>query len=471
MLKLIIIKIKGEIMKKLALKLIPLFLVIIIAMSLLIFYCSALNRDDGLNIYEQNLAEKAEINGSFGCRSAFDKSKVTSWIVNEKGAEAVIDFGKLTEVNALLLNEVGYNVKEYSIFADQNGEWKLIYKQNEIGINRLSTFYDVTTEKIKIVIDDYKNKAKINDIKVYNLEKRQREKELRVTSYITPPSIREGKVDPASFDVVTDVQFIAYGRFDGNGNVADRADEELKMLKDMIGNRNVNILLTIFGPITSNGATMAGILKNNMDNTVANVVERVNALEVGGVDFDWEYPANKKEWDLYSEFIIKLHKELSKYGKQLSIADAPWGLNFSDEAIKSIDQLQIMAYDLFDHNGDQNSYAGAVDSAVRKALSRGFKLEQINLGLSFYGRPTDASGVWINYNDPKNIPQEYIMFQQNSWFNTPTTVRDKTVYAILKGIGGIMIFAQDEDVAMSDPLSLTSAIGKAKNNFSEAVIK
>ena len=61
------------------------------------------------------------------------------------------------------------------------------------------------------------------------------------------------------------------------------------------------------------------------------------------------------------------------------------------------------------------------------------------------------------------------MYQNHVWFNTPTTVRDKTVYAILKGLGGIMTFAQDEDVAMSDPLSLTAQIGKAREAFSEVV--
>ncbi len=65
-----------------------------------------------------------------------------------------------------------------------------------------------------------------------------------------------------------------------------------------------------------------------------------------------------------------MHSELSKVGKQLSIADSPWSFRFSKETVKCIDQLQIMAYDLYDHNGDQNSYAGAVDSAVRSALNK-----------------------------------------------------------------------------------------------------
>lgn len=333
----------------------------------------------------------------------------------------------------------------------------------------MSTFYAVSTQKLKIVIDDFKNRAKINDIKVYNLEQREREKPLRVTSYITHPSKKAGNIDPDCFDVITDVQFIAYGRFDNEGNVEERADEELDILKHMIGGRNVNILLTIFGPRNENGASMYNVLKNHMDSAVNNVVERVLSLNVGGAVFDWEYPANQKEWDLYSEFIVKLHSELSKVGKQLSIADSPWSFRFSKETVKCIDQLQIMAYDLYDHNGDQNSYAGAVDSAVRSALNKGFTLEQINLGLSFYGRPIDGSNVWINYNDPNNVQNEHIMYEQNSWFNTPTTVRDKTVYAILKGIGGIMIFAQDEDVNMDNPLSLTASIGKAKESFSKVV--
>lgn len=456
-------------MRKIVAKLIPLVLVVIIGSSLLIFYCCGLNRNNGLNIHEQNLAEVAKITGSAGCKSAFDKSNVTSWGVTKKGAEVVLEFDKPTTINALLMNEVGFNVKEYSIFAEQDNEWKLVYKQNEVGINRLSTFYAVSTQKLKIVIDDFKNRAKINDIKVYNLEQREREKPLRVTSYITPPSIKAGNIDPDCFDVITDVQFIAYGRFDNEGNVEERADEELDILKHMIGGRDVNILLTIFGPRNENGASMYNVLKNHMDSAVNNVVERVLSLNVGGADFDWEYPANQKEWDLYSEFIVKLHSELSKVGKQLSIADSPWSFRFSKEAVKCIDQLQIMAYDLYDHNGDQNSYAGAVDSAVRSALNKGFTLEQINLGLSFYGRPIDGSNVWINYNDPNNVQNEHIMYEQNSWFNTPTTVRDKTVYAILKGIGGIMIFAQDEDVNMDNPLSLTASIGKAKESFSKVV--
>lgn len=95
-------------MRKIVAKLIPLVLVVIIGLSLLIFYCCGLNRNNGLNIHEQNLAEVAKITGSAGCKSAFDKSKVTSWGVTKKGAEVVLEFDKPTTINALLMNEVGF---------------------------------------------------------------------------------------------------------------------------------------------------------------------------------------------------------------------------------------------------------------------------------------------------------------------------------------------------------------------------
>ncbi|MGN0771669.1 MAG: glycosyl hydrolase family 18 protein [Christensenellales bacterium] len=463
-------------MKKVLLKAVPLLLVVALLCSLLIFYGVTLNRDDGLNITETDLARSASISGSTGCKAAFDGSKMTSWSFAGSGKEVVIDFGDEQQINALLLNEVGFNVKQFSIYVDNDGEWELKYRQNEIGINRLATFYTVSTSKIKITFDDVKNVVSISDVKVFNLRQRQREEELRVTSYITPGALRNGLIDPDCFDVVTDVQLIAYGRFDGQGNIEDgvyddgygkRADAELAILRELIAGRDVNIYLTIFPPLSPDN--MADVLRNNMDNAVQSVVERVLATGADGADFDWEYPANAEEYRLYSDFLVRLKTELSKYDKKLSVALSPWNVQLTQEAVDAIDLLQVMAYDLFDHNGDNNSYAGSVDSAVRYMLNRGFKASQIFLGISYYGRPSDGKGEWYNYNDPAFTPDEFIMFQNNVWFNTPTTVRDKTVYAILKGLGGIMTFAQDEDVAMTHELSLTAQIGKAREAFSEVV--
>lgn len=442
----------------------PLVVAAVLAVALLIFYGVTLSGDNNLGITEENLADGATVYGSAGAGMAFDSGRMTAWNVSEKGAEAVVDFGQEREINALLLNETGYNVKQFSVYYENGGEWELCYRQCEIGVDRLATFYPVTTKKIKVVIDDFKNTVRISDIAVYNLQARENN-DFRVSTYIRPEHIGQGLIDPDCFDIVTDVQFIAYGNFDPEGNVVpvEGADEALKGLKDMIGNRDVSITVTVF-PVRE-GATMADVYRDHMDNAVQSIVNLVEKLDVDGADFDWEYPHGSEEWALYSEFIVRLGEELHKNGKELSIALSPWGVNLSQKAIDSIDQLQLMSYDMFDYKGDNNSYSGAAACAAEYFISCGFAPGQLNLGISFYGRPDDGSGVWVNYRDENYTQDEYIMYQNGVWFNTVTTVRDKTAYAALRGLGGIMIFSQDEDLPVSDPLSLTAQIGKAIDMF------
>lgn len=449
----------------------PLLMLVIILASLMIFYAVALVRDNNLGIHEKNLGEVASIDGGVGSKMAFDKSSMTSWLVNSRAAEAVARFDDYTEVNAVLLNEVGYNVVKFSIYYDSGEQWQLCYRQNEMGINKLATFYTVKTKGIKVVIDDFKNTVRVCDIKIFNLEKRKRNTQFRVTSYITPSSLNNydpdtgisNGVDERCFDVVTDVQFIAYGRFNSDGTVFKEKDaDNLSVLRQMIGNRDVRIHLTIFPPLQGD---MANMLRNNLDTAVESVVKMVNEAGADGADFDWEYPANANEYKLYSEFLFKLKEKLTLTGKILSVALSPWGVQLMPEAIQAIDQLQIMAYDLFDRNGNNNSYSGSGESAIKYFLDLGFKPEQLNLGISYYGRPSDASGKWYNFNDPIFTPDEHIMYEKGVHFNTPTTVRDRTVLCILRGIGGVMTFAQDEDLPMDNPLSLTAQIGRAKDAF------
>ncbi len=462
--------------KKIVIRIIPAVLLLVIIAALLIFYCVTLTRDNKLNITEDNLAEQAEVSGSGGSGFAFDNSALTTWTVNQKGAEAVLTFDDFKDVNALLLNENGFNVTAFSVYYDDGEEWQLCYRQNEIGINRLATFYTVKAKAIKLVIDDFKHGARISDVKVYCLKQREREEKLRITSYVTVGSVKDydpetgksGTIDEAIFDVVTDVQFIAYGRFTEDGKVTNEADapECLDILKTMIAGRDVNIRLTIFPPASG---TMADVFRYHTDEAVKTVVDLVLEKDVAGADFDWEYPRGKEEYALYSNFLVKLSEELHKHGKTLSVAVSPWGLNFSDEAVKAIDQVQIMAYDLFDHNGDNNSYAGSCASSIDYLLEQGFRPEQLNLGISYYGRPSDASGVWVDYNDPDYPKDEYVMVVDDIYFNTITTVRDKAVYCILRGVGGIMTFSQNEDLPFDDPLSLTAQLGKAREAFSKEV--
>lgn len=114
--------------KKAVFKVLPAILLLAIIVSLLIFYGITLNRDDKLGIVEENLAEEATVSGSAGSAFAFDGSKLTTWTVSEKGAEAVVCFDAFKDVNALLLNENGYNVTQFSVYYDDGENWQLCYR-------------------------------------------------------------------------------------------------------------------------------------------------------------------------------------------------------------------------------------------------------------------------------------------------------------------------------------------------------
>ena len=154
---------------KLLIKILPIILIVVILATLLVFYGVALNKDNNLNITETNLASTASISGDTGSKLAFDDNMLTVWSVNKKGMQAVVEFDEFKNINALLINENGYNVRQFSVYYNDGENWKLCYRQNEIGINRLATFYTVKAKAIKIVIDDFKNIARISDIKMYCL--------------------------------------------------------------------------------------------------------------------------------------------------------------------------------------------------------------------------------------------------------------------------------------------------------------
>ena len=126
-----------------------------------------------------------------------------------------------------------------------------------------------------------------------------------------------------------------------------------------------------------------------------------------------------------------------------------------------------MAYDINDINGYHASFGRAAVRAVEYAEKCGFRREQINLGLPYYGRPTykgeywplwkDAQvGYWQNY-----APQiTFDGIEMDAYYNCPGMVADKTAYAVSLGIGGMMLFHMDCDQTMDNPNSLTLAVEK-----------
>lgn len=311
--------------------------------------------------------------------------------------------------------------------------------------------------------------------------KTQRVNDFRVTAYIAGNQITDMKnLDKTHLDDVTDIILIGVANFDVNGELYYGTDFEKKVadLRDAVGDRPVNLYLNLIGP----GSTVnSSDWNEQMDsqgkrhdmafrsgNLEKNVKDALDTYGFDGVFFDYEYPLTKEHWEVFDEFIIGLDKYLGDDYK-IGCAISAWMTLQSRKAIRCLDMVEAMAYDVWDKDGTHASMK-SMKSVVNQLLLRGYKREQIDIGIPFYGRPTDQGAYWYGYNgwydklDEKGLcvdPDTGLTFS----FNTPELVAKKTEWAIRQGYGGIMVWHYACDVPADNSASLFNAAYNTKTEM------
>jgi len=126
-----------------------------------------------------------------------DGNPDTYWATDDSviSASLLIDFYEPTEMNRFLVQEdirLGQRVKEFTLDALIEDEWKQIAHETTIGRKRILRFPDLTTDKLRLTIVDSKASPVISNISVYNAPK-----------VLVEPQIRrnkEGWVSIEAFD-------------------------------------------------------------------------------------------------------------------------------------------------------------------------------------------------------------------------------------------------------------------------------
>lgn len=399
-----------------------------------------------------------------------------------KGEYIDIDFQKEVTFDTISLYESGDNCREFNIYADNNGEWELIYKQDRIMAYHLCYTKETSTTKIRIEIADCVKSVKIKKLFVYKGEKTN--ESFKVSQYLRfDVENFENLIDDPGFsgyyDVVTDPIIFGPVYLNENAEVCFNGGEEkfsnqLEYLRKIIGNRNVNIWCCIFfDQNNENGErdlnTTKDFVINNIDKINTNIKAFVEKYNLYGIDYDWEYPRKNDQWKAYDLIVT----ETAKYTK-VSVAIPPWAVKFSNDAKSSIEHVNVMAYDLFDQLGDHSNYYNAGYEVILKVRDFGFEDKQILVGIPTYARTTDKSEfAWPTVRDDgkdlgewgkivKDYPYTDTNTNENKacdgYLNSYAEVRDKTATAIDEGIGGVMIFRAFCDSPYTDQYSRTKAI-------------
>lgn len=308
---------------------------------------------------------------------------------------------------------------------------------------------------------------------------REKAEALRVTAYLVASTAQDVEaVDASHFADVTDIILFSAARFDAQGVITLSPDlgRMLEILREKTGDNDPRIHLNFFGPGAVEGETwedkmrsQAEQLKKAFDSSILedgikNVLEEY-ALD--GFAFDYEYPVEKEHKDNFGDFIISLDKTLGD-GYSIVCAMMPFAADYPRQAIRAIDMVELMCYDVWESDGTHSSLGNA-QNLVKDMLKLGYKRSQIDMGIPFYARPTTHDEIWYDYANywDKIDENGFAPDEANGLiasFNTPTLVYEKTEWAIKQGLGGVMVWHYRCDVPADNDKSLFNAITRAKKD-------
>lgn len=409
-------------------------------------------------------------------------------VVNEGGSIIDITFPEKTTFDTVVIEEKNNQISEFSISVkNEKGEFVKVYEQDYIGDYRYCSIGEQYSDALQICIEaSNENQYKINNIDVLNVKDNENEK-FRVTSYVVCEWFYGNEtVDTDKLKTITDVILFGIARFDENGELYYQSLEKdgetidgktvlstiAKTIKD--ANPDINIYCNALGP---DGAdtddkerlhSLAFI--DNGDKFANNIVNMVKEFGFDGFFFDYEYPYKNKSIKDYSKFLVKLDSVMGDY--KIGAALAHWNCNLSKDAIKVLDQVEIMTYDdmQYDQHAAFCSYGGIL--GVRDLERKGFDLSKCDMGLPFYGRTHNGDEAWPSYaqivenldgnSNLNKIPKSYMTGDTSgeiiTSFNSVQMIADKTAFANDYGLGGVMVWHYSCDVPYESDMSLFKAI-------------
>ena len=403
--------------------------------------------------------------------------------------------------NTAVIEEVGNQVQYFRLQALVGDTWQTVYQSEKIQTQRLCGFDAVTTDRVRLSIDkfrDGKTAANIKSLRLYNEPKREAADfeaavYQRLDGDVPTEVLAKGAEYAAQYaryyDVYSTVIVFAAVHWDDDGIIhfGERGEEgfarEVAALKEIIALRTnkehrVKVIVTTLADGLGGGHLgVNDYMAKHWAFVADQTIDLVEKYDLDGADIDWEYPQNAEDWKVFDKFIERLDDGMKAVRPDavLSGALSAWGLGMRTDILQRFDQIQYMAYDGMDEDGYQSSLDQA-QHGLADFVKNGASLGQINIGIAAYGRPVGGEPFWAtwrglktaNYWDSKyyNIPDgDYqnpnagVVY--DGTFCAPALAGDKTAYALFSGAGGVMVFRLACDKTMDDPNSVARGIENA----------
>lgn len=272
--------------------------------------------------------------------------------------------------------------------------------------------------------------------------------EFRIIAYL--PEYRAAAFDPDHARPLTDlIIFAASVSDDGALDTTGLRRFPWAKVRQFKQETRARLILCVGGWGKSKGfpavATDAARRKTFAESAVRICLEQ----RLDGLDLDWEHPKDAAEEEGYGKLLAELHSAFEPHSLMLSATIAGWQ-KLTDEAIASVDAIQLMSYD---HAARHSTFEDAAKD-VQKLLDRGVPASKLVLGVPFYARGVADRNKVANWRQivEKGKPAPNVDEQDGLYFNGPDTIRKKTRFALDKHLQGIMVWELGQDAPGNDSL-------------------
>ena len=193
-----------------------------------------------------------------------------------------------------------------------------------------------------------------------------------------------------------------------------------------------------------------------------NIKKVLQKNKLDGIDLDFEWAENKKEYDDYSLAILKMREVL---GDQyiFSVSLHPVCYKISKEAIAAVDFISLQCYGPSPVRFPVEKYC----SDIQMVLNYGIPKEKLVAGVPFYGvtkdgsKKTEAYFSFVQDGLITSPAQNEVTFKDNVYvFDGQDNIRTKTRYAKDQKLKGMMSWDLATDLPFDDDRSLFKAMVK-----------
>ncbi|MDC1106039.1 glycosyl hydrolase family 18 protein [Prolixibacteraceae bacterium] len=288
-------------------------------------------------------------------------------------------------------------------------------------------------------------------------------KDFKVVGYLLPKGF--DAVDRMDLRRTTHVN-LSFGNINGKGELVYKHD--IAKLVSKLHGHQIKVFMALGGGgVHGNNATYwrTFLEKGQRAKLISNLIDYIHQNDLDGLDIDFENDFLKSLGSNYNDFITDLKRALGK--KELSAA-FPGGwlhTNVSDEALRTFDFINIMAYDnrgpwTSDRPGQHSPLSLLNTVSDFWIKGKGISKDRIVFGLPFYGY--DFSGERVKSNIWSSIIESnpeygYMDRVGQLWYNGIPTIARKTQKS-LEMFGGVMVWSYGFD--SFDDMSLIKTINQ-----------